>query len=150
MLPPGKGVEDEDAILTILLLQGPRRRRRMRSDEMGKGSDRKQEATSESLVSGFRLLISFSLPSSSLFLTMTVGEPCHPLACQIQTCLQKNNFNQAKCENLVDDLYRCCLKVYKEDPNLEMDSCPLKKYVDRRIDRMQKEGKSVENDGGER
>ena len=63
---------------------------------------------------------------------------CHPQACRIQSCLQKNTFQQDKCENLIDDLYRCCARFYRDgtttqSKGIQPDACPVSKTVDRRI-----------------
>lgn len=40
-------------------------------------------------------------------------------------CLQKNNYQQSKCENLVDALYECCNAFYKENgKEAQTVSCP--------------------------
>lgn len=68
--------------------------------------------------------------------------PCYPRACAIQSCLQKSGFDQSKCENLVDDLYRCCAQFYRQrGPEAEADSCPIPSVVDRRMKKMEQEGK---------
>lgn len=68
--------------------------------------------------------------------------PCFPKACAIQSCLQKSGFNQAKCEPLIDDLYKCCALFYKtRGREAEAESCPIPSVVDRRIQRMEQEGK---------
>ncbi|PWN52892.1 DUF1903-domain-containing protein [Violaceomyces palustris] len=78
------------------------------------------------------------------------SNPCHPIACKIQGCLERTGFNQAKCEHLIDDLYRCCAKFYQErGPQAEADSCPLLSVVQRRLKQMEKEGKNVGRNGGE-
>ncbi|KAL9935466.1 hypothetical protein V8E36_005814 [Tilletia maclaganii] len=59
---------------------------------------------------------------------------CHPEACAIQSCLQKNSFQQEKCEHLVQELYRCCAQFYREKGNeAESDSCPLPSVVERKL-----------------
>lgn len=35
-------------------------------------------------------------------------DACHKYTCDIQSCLQKNDFKQEKCQHLVDKLYECC------------------------------------------
>ncbi|PWZ03686.1 DUF1903-domain-containing protein [Testicularia cyperi] len=71
--------------------------------------------------------------------------PCYPKACAIQSCLQKSGYNQAKCEHLIDDLYRCCVRFYKQRGlKAEADSCPIPSVVERRIKRMEQEGKGGE------
>lgn len=75
------------------------------------------------------------------------SNPCYPRACAIQSCLDRNGFNQAKCEHLIDDLYRCCHSFYQQrGRDAQADSCPIPSVVDRRINRMQQHGKG--GDGG--
>ncbi|KAI5810122.1 hypothetical protein DFH27DRAFT_538226 [Peziza echinospora] len=38
--------------------------------------------------------------------------PCFPRACAIQSCLQKNQYDEQKCTKLVDALYECCAALY--------------------------------------
>ncbi|KAN0061122.1 Cx9C motif-containing protein 4, mitochondrial [Thecaphora frezii] len=77
----------------------------------------------------------------------THPNPCYPKACAIQNCLQSSGFDQAKCEHLIDDLYRCCSLFYKQRGNhAEADSCPIPSVVQRRIRRMEAEAKG--GDGG--
>ncbi|GMH14996.1 hypothetical protein Nepgr_016837 [Nepenthes gracilis] len=35
-------------------------------------------------------------------------EPCKRQACDIQTCLSKNNFNSQKCLHVIEKLDTCC------------------------------------------
>ncbi|SAM84501.1 related to Cx9C motif-containing protein 4, mitochondrial [Ustilago bromivora] len=68
--------------------------------------------------------------------------PCYPRACAIQSCLQRSGFDQSRCEHLIDDLYRCCAKFYQQrGKGAEADSCPIASLVDRRIRKMEEEGK---------
>ncbi|KAE8246990.1 hypothetical protein A4X06_0g4776 [Tilletia controversa] len=64
------------------------------------------------------------------------SEPaCHPEACKIQSCLQKNGFQQERCENVVRELYRCCAQFYREKGDgAESDSCPLPRVVRRKLE----------------
>jgi hypothetical protein len=41
-------------------------------------------------------------------------EPCKKYACAIQDCLNKNKFNQEKCEDAIEAMRECCrnLKTY--------------------------------------
>ncbi|GAC74169.1 hypothetical protein PANT_10d00047 [Moesziomyces antarcticus T-34] len=81
-------------------------------------------------------------PSSKEELDREHPNPCYPRACAIQSCLQKSGFDQARCEHLIDDLYRCCAKFYRQrGTDAEADSCPIPSVVDRRIRRMEQEGK---------
>ncbi|KAH6660232.1 hypothetical protein BKA67DRAFT_45115 [Truncatella angustata] len=51
--------------------------------------------------------------------------PCHPRACAIQDCLTKNNYNESKCQGLIDALYDCCNAFYRENgDNASSVSCP--------------------------
>lgn len=51
--------------------------------------------------------------------------PCHPQACAIQACIQKNNYDEAKCQRQIDALYECCNKFYqKEGDDASTVSCP--------------------------
>ncbi|CBX94012.1 hypothetical protein IAQ61_003886 [Plenodomus lingam] len=51
--------------------------------------------------------------------------PCHPRACAIQNCIQRNSFNEAKCKKEIDALYECCNAFYKErGENASTVSCP--------------------------
>ncbi|KAF1838080.1 DUF1903-domain-containing protein [Decorospora gaudefroyi] len=51
--------------------------------------------------------------------------PCHPRACAIQDCIQKNNYNEEKCRKEVDALYECCNAFYKENgQEASTVSCP--------------------------
>ncbi|KDN36926.1 DUF1903-domain-containing protein, partial [Tilletiaria anomala UBC 951] len=63
---------------------------------------------------------------------------CHAHACAIQSCLQKNTFQQDKCEGLIDALYRCCARFYRSHGTdaKQPDACPkpaeLKKKLEKR------------------
>ncbi|SMQ46829.1 unnamed protein product [Zymoseptoria tritici ST99CH_3D7] len=51
--------------------------------------------------------------------------PCHPLACAIQDCIQKNNYDEAMCKKQIDALYECCNLFYKkEGDDATTVSCP--------------------------
>ncbi|KAK0383312.1 hypothetical protein NLU13_9225 [Sarocladium strictum] len=51
--------------------------------------------------------------------------PCHPRACAIQDCLTKNNYNEAKCQNVINALYECCDAFYKRyGEEASTASCP--------------------------
>ena len=40
-------------------------------------------------------------------------DPCHKLACKIQTCLEKNNYQQERCK-FERDSYNECVKIRTE------------------------------------
>ncbi|KAI1175416.1 hypothetical protein F4777DRAFT_550698 [Nemania sp. FL0916] len=66
--------------------------------------------------------------------------PCHPRACAIQNCLEKNNFNQTKCEHLVDALYECCAAFYKQNGETATTaSCPKFRLLQLKLDQRQRE-----------
>ncbi|KAF2221146.1 hypothetical protein BDZ85DRAFT_266359 [Elsinoe ampelina] len=51
--------------------------------------------------------------------------PCHALACQIQDCLQKNQYDQSRCEKEIDRLYECCNAFYQKNGDDSQNvSCP--------------------------
>ncbi|ORY66488.1 uncharacterized protein BCR38DRAFT_181642 [Pseudomassariella vexata] len=51
--------------------------------------------------------------------------PCHLRACAIQNCLTKNNYNESKCQGLIDALYECCDVFYqKNGDDASTVSCP--------------------------
>lgn len=46
-------------------------------------------------------------------------DPCMKLACAIQTCLQKNNYQEEKCQAQLQNLLDCCRKNLKNSPVCE-------------------------------
>lgn len=55
---------------------------------------------------------------------MSVEEdPCKPQACQIQDCLNANNYDEAKCSKAIDNLYLCCKKWYEVNGTIESTTC---------------------------
>lgn len=51
--------------------------------------------------------------------------PCHPRACAIQDCLTKNNYNEARCQDVIKALYTCCESFYKRHgDSASSPSCP--------------------------
>ncbi|KEQ73958.1 DUF1903-domain-containing protein [Aureobasidium namibiae CBS 147.97] len=51
--------------------------------------------------------------------------PCHPRACAIQDCIQKNGFDESKCQKQIDALYECCNAFYeKNGDSASTLSCP--------------------------
>ncbi|KAK4894034.1 Cx9C motif-containing protein 4, mitochondrial [Elasticomyces elasticus] len=51
--------------------------------------------------------------------------PCHPRACAIQDCIQKNNFDEKKCQKQIDALYECCNLFYQRNGDeASTVSCP--------------------------
>ncbi|OTB03050.1 hypothetical protein M426DRAFT_186709 [Hypoxylon sp. CI-4A] len=68
--------------------------------------------------------------------------PCHPRACDIQDCLGKNGFNEAKCSHLVDALYECCDAFYrKHGDDATTASCPKASLLRLKI-RQRQEGQN--------
>ena len=35
-------------------------------------------------------------------------DPCQRHACNLQDCLQKNNYQERKCQHVIDDILKCC------------------------------------------
>ncbi|XP_055462551.1 cx9C motif-containing protein 4 isoform X1 [Meriones unguiculatus] len=54
-----------------------------------------------------------AFPSSILFLDMPQKDPCQKQACEIQKCLQANNYVEAKCQAVVQELRKCCARYPK-------------------------------------
>ncbi|KAI8379360.1 uncharacterized protein BYT42DRAFT_568512 [Radiomyces spectabilis] len=52
--------------------------------------------------------------------------PCQKYACDIQDCLQKNNYQESKCEAQLVALRKCCEELL--DNNGSSVCCPVKKY----------------------
>ncbi|KAL2029368.1 hypothetical protein D6C90_09935 [Aureobasidium pullulans] len=51
--------------------------------------------------------------------------PCHPRACAIQDCIQKNGYDESKCQKQIDALYECCNAFYeKNGDSASTVSCP--------------------------
>ncbi|KZZ97988.1 mtcp1 [Ascosphaera apis ARSEF 7405] len=51
--------------------------------------------------------------------------PCHARACAIQNCLNKNGFQESKCQAQVDALYECCKAFYEaKGDDAKTVSCP--------------------------
>ncbi|EME49552.1 hypothetical protein DOTSEDRAFT_68361 [Dothistroma septosporum NZE10] len=51
--------------------------------------------------------------------------PCHPQACAIQSCIQKNNYTEERCQAQIDALYACCNLFYKANgDDASTVSCP--------------------------
>ncbi|ATY63049.1 Cx9C motif-containing 4 [Cordyceps militaris] len=51
--------------------------------------------------------------------------PCHPRACAIQDCLTKNNYNEARCQDVIKALYTCCESFYeRHGDSASSPSCP--------------------------
>ncbi|CAR26976.1 hypothetical protein ZYGR_0I02460 [Zygosaccharomyces rouxii] len=48
---------------------------------------------------------------------------CKPQACAIQNCLFSNNYNESRCDQAINDLYRCCEKFYKETNSKGVTPC---------------------------
>jgi hypothetical protein len=66
-----------------------------------------------------------------------------PPACDIQSCLQRNNYNDAKCHSYVEALYRCCDKMYrdaekagKSADEAKSTACPVRSVVERKMKAM--------------
>ncbi|KAJ9063920.1 Cx9C motif-containing protein 4, mitochondrial [Entomophthora muscae] len=49
--------------------------------------------------------------------------PCQKEACSIQSCLQKNGYQESKCFRELQRLKECCIKVH--DLGLTSLCCPL-------------------------
>ncbi|KAL2757156.1 hypothetical protein ACRALDRAFT_1093105 [Sodiomyces alcalophilus JCM 7366] len=51
--------------------------------------------------------------------------PCHPQACAIQRCLNRNNYDENQCQSAIVELYHCCERFYGKQGNTAISpSCP--------------------------
>ncbi|XP_028641106.1 cx9C motif-containing protein 4 isoform X2 [Grammomys surdaster] len=55
------------------------------------------------------------MPSSprTCFLDMPQKDPCQKQACEIQKCLQANNYLESKCQAVIQELRKCCARYPK-------------------------------------
>ncbi|XP_042336341.1 cx9C motif-containing protein 4 isoform X2 [Sceloporus undulatus] len=44
---------------------------------------------------------------------MAQKDPCQKYACEIQKCLQANNYMESKCEAAIQEMRRCCARYPK-------------------------------------
>ncbi|KAF6090216.1 C-X9-C motif containing 4 [Phyllostomus discolor] len=44
---------------------------------------------------------------------MLQKDPCQKQACEIQKCLQANNFRDSKCQAVIQELRKCCARYRK-------------------------------------
>ena len=35
-------------------------------------------------------------------------DPCQKHACNLQDCLQKHNYQESKCDHVINDILKCC------------------------------------------
>ena len=49
---------------------------------------------------------------------------CFAEACHIQTCLDKQRWQQAKCQHLIDSLHICCIQIFHQYKGRVPVSCP--------------------------
>ncbi|XP_066212156.1 cx9C motif-containing protein 4 isoform X1 [Saccopteryx leptura] len=47
------------------------------------------------------------------FLDMLQKDPCQKQACEIQKCLQANNYMESKCQAVIQELRKCCARYPK-------------------------------------
>ncbi|XP_015605674.1 cx9C motif-containing protein 4 [Cephus cinctus] len=38
------------------------------------------------------------------------ADPCKPLACKLQKCLQDNVYQPSRCESVIEEIRQCCIK----------------------------------------
>ncbi|XP_065499104.1 cx9C motif-containing protein 4 [Caloenas nicobarica] len=44
---------------------------------------------------------------------MSQKDPCQKQACEIQKCLQANNYMESKCETVLQEMRKCCARYPK-------------------------------------
>ncbi|SCU83157.1 LAMI_0C02212g1_1 [Lachancea mirantina] len=70
-------------------------------------------------------------------------DPCKPQACAIQDCLTKANYDESKCSHLIDQLYDCCSKFYRDNGNdARSPCCPVPHQLARKLEQRQTENPS--------
>ncbi|OWT35719.1 hypothetical protein J008_06491 [Cryptococcus neoformans] len=74
---------------------------------------------------------------------MSQSQDCQAEACEIQSCIQRNNYDESKCQSQIFALYKCCLNMYQTTEKEgtkppESSACPLKEIVERRMKRFEK------------
>ncbi|XP_014206556.1 cx9C motif-containing protein 4 isoform X1 [Copidosoma floridanum] len=42
--------------------------------------------------------------------TVKSADPCKIFACKLQTCLKNNVYQPSKCEDVIEELRKCCIK----------------------------------------
>ncbi|XP_038631004.1 cx9C motif-containing protein 4 isoform X3 [Scyliorhinus canicula] len=42
---------------------------------------------------------------------MSTKDPCQKQACEIQKCLQAYNYQESKCQHVIQEMHKCC-KTY--------------------------------------
>ena len=53
-------------------------------------------------------------------------DPCKKYACELQYCLQANNYTESKCDQVISKLIKCCQDFYlQQDNNKTSPSPPL-------------------------
>ncbi|XP_059536045.1 protein p13 MTCP-1 isoform X3 [Myotis daubentonii] len=52
-------------------------------------------------------------PSWNSLLDMLQKDPCQKQACEIQKCLQANNYMESKCQAVIQELRKCCARYPK-------------------------------------
>lgn len=69
------------------------------------------------------------------------------IQCAIQTCLQKNNYDESRCTYLIDMLYECCAELYKREgsgaKNTNTTCCPKESLL-----RLKMKQRAEEKGGG--
>ncbi|BEI80649.1 hypothetical protein CcaverHIS002_0111780 [Cutaneotrichosporon cavernicola] len=74
-------------------------------------------------------------------------QACQAEACAIQACLDRNGYNEAKCQSAVRKLYECCADMYaradaagKSAEEAKSPSCPFPAIVQRKLKQFEREG----------
>ncbi|XP_036271645.1 cx9C motif-containing protein 4 [Pipistrellus kuhlii] len=62
----------------------------------------------------FGYMITFNSSTHALsLLDMLQKDPCQKQACEIQKCLQANNYMESKCQAVIQELRKCCARYPK-------------------------------------
>ncbi|GMK57501.1 hypothetical protein CspeluHIS016_0403350 [Cutaneotrichosporon spelunceum] len=75
-----------------------------------------------------------------------MGTQCQAEACAIQACLDRNGYNEAKCQAAVRRLYECCADMYARSAAAGTSgtdgtspSCPMPSVVQRKLKQFERE-----------
>ena len=66
------------------------------------------------------------------------SDPCKQEACDIQSCLKRNNFQEEKCLDTIDKLKDCCRVWYEQSfKTVQSDCCSgfVKEFVEEKLRR---------------
>jgi hypothetical protein len=60
-------------------------------------------------------------------------DPCKKYACELQDCLKKANYNEAKCQTVLSKLKQCCVNTYGQKTNVSHISPTCSGFVTKNL-----------------